>query len=1209
MLKNVHKKWKWLAAAILTFFVFGYVLRSEQARGHSAEVKVFQERFLELERELDRRLDENFKSFRDKGIEERWINGAQSENVNIHVYRRDSLKYWSTNELPILRFAEIHFPAQGLVHLQNGWYYAKMKSADHLTVCASFLIKQDYSYQNDDLENDFADHLKLDFSADISLDRDNEENYSIKDSKGDYVLSIQPQHANQYSETKAVVLLLLLVAGIIFLVIAFLQLIPKGKPWNIVAPIFLLFVRYLALKLEWFGFMEDVQGFDPTLYASSGWFPTFFDFLLNVALISYLLFHIGRLLEGQMTKSLKTILGVVSMVIGVLVWWLITWLIKGSVDNSTIPLVFQELFTLNAYSIITVAAIGVLFYSFLQFLKSVFQELGKTNLSPSVVVLMLFFVGCGYFAYDLLFGTKLIYAAAFPLLVMGLLFYVVLLRGSEINLNSGMVILFLFSMVVALHYDQVNRKKEEQERKLYANQFATERSVAAEAEYMNTLEKLKEDNFLSRYISSPASLSISDFQDGLERRVFNGFWERYELSFAMFAMNNDPLIKDVGVSKQELDEIIESSGEVSQISPSMYFIDDYKGQYTYIIHEILEGRDSTQAHFYCTLKSKKIPEEIGFPRLLISTDANVSEPLENYSIAKYHNNQLVTKYGEFDYPTHLAILDVRSQQQDGFLRFDGFDHYFLRRGQKDYLILSKEEGKFSDLFTSFSYLFSFFGILLIPVLFRRRGSTSSGKVISLALKIQIALVSIVFLSLFAFGWGTGSFVSTQYNEFTNDVITEKLNSVETEVKSKLGSFEQLTLEENGNYMQYILQKFSRVFFTDINLYNTDGYLLATSRPKVFNKGLISEQMNPRAYRNLNYGKKSEYVHREKIGKLSYSSAYQPFYNKKGAMLGYINLQHFGQQQEFESQIEQFLVAIINVFILLLAVSTVLAIFISNWLTEPLRILQESFAAVKFGEHNQSISYDKEDEIGALVKEYNQKLAELELTAQQLARSERESAWREMAKQVAHEIKNPLTPMKLSVQQLLRSYDPSDPESEERLKRVANSMIEQIDALTKIANEFSNFAKMPQLMNERMNIVPVIEGVCQLFSDSGVQLNFETFTDTIYGDIDKDQFVRVFNNLIQNAVQSIAPDTEGQIAVRIMDHANQVKIEIEDNGQGIEEEMRSKIFVPYFTTKGTGTGLGLAMVKQIIENHGGSIYFDSEIGKGTCFTIMLPKSKK
>lgn len=1209
MLKNVHKKWKWLFVAVLTFFVFGYVLRSERERGHTREVKVFQDRFIELENELDRRLEENFKAFRETGIEDRWINGVQSENINIHAYRRDSLKYWSTNELPILRFAEIHFPAQGLVHLQNGWYFAKTKSVDHLIVSASFLIKQDYSYENEDLENNFSDELKLDFNADISLDPDTPGNYKILDKEGNYVFSIQPLHANEYSETKAVILLLLLLSGIIFLVVALCQFAPEGMPWDLIVPILLVALRFFALKFGWFEFMGSVQGFDPTLYASSEWFPTFFDFLLNVALMSFILVRLGTLLQKQLTVSLKTILGVLWMILGVLVWWVITWIIRGSVDHSTIPLVFEELFTLNVYSFITVAAIGVLFYTFIHFLKVVFQQLKQTGLSPSIVVLILFFVGCGYFAYDLLFGSKLIYAAVFPLVIMGLIFYVVLLRGSDINLNSGMVILFLFSMVVAMHFNQVNKKKEEQERKLYANQFATERSIAAEAEYLKTLEKLKDDNFLARYISSPVSLSVSDFQEGLERRVFNDYWERYELSFAMFDMNGDPLIKDVGTSKQELDDIISSSGEASQISPTMFFIDDFKGQYTYVVREMLEGRDGTQAYFYCTLKSKKIPEEIGFPRLLISTEANVSEPLENYSIAKYHENQLVTKYGEFDYPTHVAILGLEGKQQDGFFLFGDYDHYFLRRSETDYLILSKKEAKFSNLFTSFSYLFSFFGVLLIPVLFRKRDTSPTGKVISLALKIQIALVSIVFLSLFAFGWGTGSFVSTQYNEFTNDVISEKLNSVETEVKSKLGNFENLSLQENGNYMQYILQKFSRVFFTDINLYNSDGYLLATSRPKVFNKGLISEQMNPQAYRNLHFGKKSEYVHREKIGKLSYSSAYQPFFNNKGRMLGFINLQHFGQQQEFESQIEQFLVAIINVFILLLAVSTVLAIFISNWLTEPLRILQESFARVKFGEHNQSISYDKEDEIGALVKEYNQKLAELELTAQQLAKSERESAWREMAKQVAHEIKNPLTPMKLSVQQLLRSFDPNDPESEERLKRVANSMIEQIDALTKIANEFSNFAKMPQLMNERMNIVPVIEGVCQLFADSGVKVTFESYSDQVDGDIDKDQFVRVFNNLIKNAVQSIPADVKGEIQVRILSKGDKIVIEIEDNGQGIPEEMRAKIFVPYFTTKGTGTGLGLAMVKQIIENHAGSIYFDSEEGKGTIFTITLPKSKK
>lgn len=1209
MLKSIHKKWKWLFAALLTFFVFGYVLRSEWKKDHSHEITRFQKHFHDLEDELDRRLEENFKAFREEGIEDKWISETHNSDINIHVYRRDSLKYWSTNELPILRFAEIHFPAEGLVHLQNGWYYARIKSVDHLLVCASFLIKQDYSYENDDLENKFSPRLKLSFDADINLDPDDKESYKIVDNKDEYVFSVRPSESQELSETAAVSLLMLLLIGIILLVVAIHHFVPKGKPWNFIFPVLLVGLRYFSIQFNWFEFMDEVKGFDPSLYASNEWFPTFFDLLLNIGLLSYLLFCINDLLRSQMTKSMKSILGILSLVLAVFVWWIITWIIRGSVDHSTIPLVIDELFTLNAYSILTVAAIGVLFYTFIQLLKTIFQELKEAELSPSAIVLVLFFIGCGYFAYDLLFGSEVIYAAIFPLLIIGLLFFVIFLKGSDINLNSGMVILFLFSMVVSLHFDQVNNKKETQERRLYANQFATEKSLVAEAEYQNTLKKLKEDNFLSRYISSPVSLSISDFQEGLERRVFNGYWERYELSFAIFTMQGEPLIKDIGYTKNELDAIIESSGQPSEISPTMYFINDYKGQYTYVVRELLQGRDSTQAILYCTLKSKKIPEEIGFPRLLISSEANVSEPLENYSIAKYHGGKLITKYGDFDYPTYVAILGLDARSKDGFFLFDGYDHYYLQRSDCDYLILSKKEGKFYNLFTAFSYLFSFFGLLLVPVIFRSKDTSPTAKVITLALKIQIALVSIVFLSLFAFGWGTGSFVSTQYNEFTNTVISEKLTSVETEVKSKLGSFEMLSLQENGNYMQFILQKFSKVFFTDINLYSADGYLLATSRPKVFNKGLISEQMNPDAYRNLEFGKKSEYVHRERIGKLSYSSAYQPLNNYEGRLLGFINLQHFGQQQEFENQMERFLVAIINVFILLLAVSTVLAIFISNWLTEPLRILQESFARVKFGEHNQRIHYEKQDEIGALVKEYNQKLGELELAAQQVAKNERESAWREMAKQVAHEIKNPLTPMKLSVQQLLRSYDPNDPASEERLNRVANSMIEQIDALTKIANEFSNFAKMPQLMNERMNIVPLIDGVCQLFADNGPKVTFYSYADEVYGDIDKDQFVRVFNNLIKNAAQAIPTGREGRIDVRITDHDGMIHIEVEDNGQGIPNEMQDKIFVPYFTTKGTGTGLGLAMVKQIIENHGGSISFQTKEGKGTIFTIVLPRSKK
>ena len=323
------------------------------------------------------------------------------------------------------------------------------------------------------------------------------------------------------------------------------------------------------------------------------------------------------------------------------------------------------------------------------------------------------------------------------------------------------------------------------------------------------------------------------------------------------------------------------------------------------------------------------------------------------------------------------------------------------------------------------------------------------------------------------------------------------------------------------------------------------------------------------------------------------------------MLGYLNLQHFGQQKGFEDQIQRFLVSIINVFVLLLAISVVLSIFVSNWVTAPLRLIQESFAGVRFDKTNQQIDYQRDDEIGALVKAYNSKLEELELAAQELAKSERESAWREMAKQVAHEIKNPLTPMKLSVQQLMRVYDPENPDSYKKLEKVSQSLIEQIDALTKIANEFSNFAKMPVPHESEVNLKAVLENVMEMFSnEENISITLACEEEHPMIRADKDQMIRVFNNLIKNGLQAVDEDQSAEINLKVKRSGSRINIEISDNGTGIPEDLKSKIFVPYFTTKGTGTGLGLAMVKQIIEIHHGSITYESS-EKGTTFFIDLP----
>lgn len=1172
------------------------------------DIKKIKKSFVELEQALDNTLRYQEDGVIKDKLSKQWQKVKKDNAINIHIYRNDSLILWNTNQLPIIRFADIHFPSDGLLHLQNGWYYAKMKEVDDYVICCSFLIKQDYSYVNKDLINDFSPELSLPFTASISLEQDS--GFPVFNSDKEFVFSIHPNEFQTASWTNSIILMLLLL-GTMFLWLAWASRWTKYiKPhYRWILPVLIIGIRTLSLKYNWFGFMYGNIGFDPSLYGTNKWSPNFFEYLLNIAvfvyLISYLTSSLKRLKQSSINKYFTGILFVLTFFL----WFLFLSITRGLIEDSSIPLVIDKLFSLNLFSVLAIGSLGVFFYAYFHFVRAVVQACKHQEITGAQLAVTSFITSCTFFFYEINYGYQLFLSAIFPVVFYELVLYLVYRREKRNLMGTGMVLLLLFSIVTAQNFITLNERKEKAERELFANQLTTERSIVTEVEYASIVPKIKEDNFLRRFIDSPRFMSIADFQEGIERRIFNGFWERYELSFNLFNEDHIPMIDKRNENTNlydDLQRIIDISGKMSEIDSSIYFINDYTKQYSYIIRQEIYSKDSVLGILFCTLKSKKIPEEIGFPRLLISSKANVLESLESYSIGKYHNGRLVAKYGSFKYPSFDNVMIPSGLKEKGYFDYREYSHFVIKKSDNNSVVLSVKKSTFFDFITSFSYLFSFFGLLLLPLVFRLNSSKGFSSTLSLALKIQVVFISLVFISLLAFGWGSGIFVSNQYNEFTDDVIREKLNSVEIELKSKLNKIDQLSIVENGNSLQLLLQNYAKVFFTDINMYDVDGYLLASSRPKVFNVGLLSEQMNSIAFKNVKYFKQSEFIQTEKIGQLNYSSAYQPIFNSKNKLLGYINVQHFGQQREFENQIQKFLVAIINVFILLLAISIILAIFISNWLTAPLRILQSSFANVKFGKHNEQILYEKEDEIGALVKDYNKKLEELEFAAQQLAKSERETAWREMAKQVAHEIKNPLTPMKLSVQQLLRTYNPDDPKSAEKLKTVANSIIEQIDALTKIANEFSTFAKMPSPNQEEIELFSLINSTKELYvGTSDVELTVNSSIIELYINGDKDQFVRVFNNLIKNAFQAIPSDREGKVEISIDKNSEYAIITIKDNGIGIAEDKRFKIFVPYFTTKSTGTGLGLAMVKQIIENHQGTIDFESVEGEGTIFTIRIP----
>lgn len=409
-------------------------------------------------------------------------------------------------------------------------------------------------------------------------------------------------------------------------------------------------------------------------------------------------------------------------------------------------------------------------------------------------------------------------------------------------------------------------------------------------------------------------------------------------------------------------------------------------------------------------------------------------------------------------------------------------------------------------------------------------------------------------------------------------------------------------------IQQKIKVLSNIHALDINVYSTKGDLMQSSQAEIFKRNLVSSKMDADAFYNLIINQKSKYVHDEEVGKLTYLSAYQPF-RSNGKVLGYFNFPYYGKQKSFQEDLSYFLVALVNVYVLFLIAAALLAVFLSRSITNSLTLIADNIKGVQFGKTNKQISWKNDDEIGLLVQQYNLMLAELEKSADLLAKSEREGAWREMAKQVAHEIKNPLTPMKLSIQHLQRALKDNSPDMKELTEKISQRMIEQIDNLSNIATAFSDFAKMPQGTFQKIDIYPILFSTVDLFRETeNIEINLNSFKENMFVNGDKEQLMRVFTNILKNAAQAIPENKVGIIDIALMENEHDYIISIKDNGIGIADEKRDKIFEPNFTTKTSGTGLGLAISKNIIERMNGKIWYDSVVDKFTVFYIELPKMK-
>jgi len=394
---------------------------------------------------------------------------------------------------------------------------------------------------------------------------------------------------------------------------------------------------------------------------------------------------------------------------------------------------------------------------------------------------------------------------------------------------------------------------------------------------------------------------------------------------------------------------------------------------------------------------------------------------------------------------------------------------------------------------------------------------------------------------------------------------------------------------------------------DFNLYDLDGQLIQSSEMDIFKRGILPPKINAYAFEVLKGTSKSRTDPiLESISTESYTSVFATIKDSKGQKIAYIGVPYANQERTLQDDVLNFMGNLMNVYVFMLILAGGISFLVANTITRPITAIGENLKELKLGISNEPLKWRTNDEIGALVTEYNRMIVKLDQSAKLLARSEREGAWREMAKQVAHEIKNPLTPMKLSIQYLQHAFKSNPDNIEPLLKRVSITLIEQIDALAQIADEFSNFAKMPRANNQQIKLNDLVVSVHDLFKESkNSDILLSVADEQFYVFADKNHLMRVLNNMIKNAVEAIPDSRRGKINVSLDREENMAVIKVQDNGVGIPEEMRKKVFVPNFTTKNSGTGLGLAISKNIIESVSGKIYFETEKDVGTTFFVKLP----
>ncbi|WP_423146415.1 ATP-binding protein [Rubrolithibacter danxiaensis] len=1142
----------------------------------------------------------------------------ENNNIYLNTYQNNKLVFWTANLFTPETDAGLK-DGFNLLRTDNGYYEAIKRSSGEFSVVCIIPVKTLYPFQNRYLNNHFSRDLIKSDNLEIASSFD-KLSYNIRNSKGNYLFSVKLK--SEVSRTFYSRLELWMWIGALFSICVLINYIcaeiaEKGRIKLALGLLLvvLLVIRILMVQFPLFHSHFDIPIFEHIFSYGDGLFPSVGDFLLNLLAATFFLsfaynykdkITFGKQLNKNASLSIFILLGAIFSLIALQVNNLFYELITHSNINFDLGNILS-LSGLSWFGILLLCIAVLNLYLLLETILSVSTNLNLTNKDRFSTLL----TATGLFLIFKLFFQDFSLSFLILSVVVFVRSWTFYYNVNKYNLAVFVFTLLSFSIISSLKLSGFQVSKEREQRKIYAQKLESSDDPNAALLFLKLEEDIVNDVFLVNYISK----SIKDedlLHERLKRFYFDGYLSKYQ--FKTFIFKDGKSVNDSAASLNHFKELV-ISGSI-KVSHYFYRVNNTFGFHNYFGLLPIRSGNEIIGTLIIELRSKTFKES-SFPRILVNGEMDRNEALSDYSFAFYNNNKLLNQYGDYVYD--LDNNDFHGKTGSFiFVQKNDYTHLIFKPNPSKLIVVSKHVPNGLAQIASFSFLFLVFLIFFVFVVFIHwltiNFSNHDFRVhlfnwnyllarnqILYRTRIQASMVSAIITTLFIVGGITYFSILNQYRKEQEANVFERINSITEGFENKM--FYNGTLSFNNQS----LSTFADINAVDLNLYNLNGKMIFTTQPKIYEYGLKSSRMNSLAYVYLSKYQRSEYIKREQIGEMPYITAYKPIRDTHNETIAYLSLPYYNYTHEIEKQISSFLNTLINVYALVLVTIGFFAVFVANQITYPLTLVQKSLSEIKIGSKNEPIIWKRNDEIGSLIREYNNMIRALEENAQKLARSERESAWREMAKQVAHEIKNPLTPLKLGVQLLEKSWKEKDPNFDKKFEKFSKSFIEQIESLSHISSEFSNFAKMPDTSFSNVNLQDVIEQSIEVYSKlNELKINFTNFagSETIIKG-DRDQLLRIFNNLIKNAVEAIPDYVEGYIEIVLAKKDNFALIEVKDNGRGIPEGLKERIFHPNFTTKSSGTGLGLAFVKQAIENMMGKIEFKTEDNKGTTFYIRIP----